>query len=303
MDPTDRIDVFISHSAKNRRLAEEIERILSSAGLTCWIAPTDVPAGADYAWSISEAISRSRTLVVVLTPDANKSGHVAREVNLAVNEGLRIVPMRLGITKPERSLKYLLGLTEWVDLSPKSMEDDLRRFAESLKPVTEAPKGPQSPPPPVRRPSRMRIGVVLACVALAVAAVVVGVYVTRPTGPDAITSPTDGALVGAQETASGTWHGTRGHTLLAVVLTESPQRYYPQDPPISTGWRGAWTTTVYFGEEEGRGGAFELLLVETEDAAPFDEYYRAARASGSWQGLEALPEGATVLDAVRVTRR
>ena len=110
-------------------------------------------------------------------------------------------------------------------------------------------------------------------------------------------------VVGAQETASGTSHGTRGRTLLAVVRTESPQRYYPQDPPISTGWRGGWKATVYFGEEGGPGGTFELLLVETGDAAPFDEYYRAARASGSWEGLEALPEGAAVLDTVRVTRR
>ena len=303
MDPTDRIDVFISHSARNRRLAEEIERILSSAGLTCWIAPKDVPAGANYARSISDAISRSRTLVAVLTPDANQSEHVAREVELAVNEGLRIVPMRLGTTKPAGSLEFLLSLVQWVDLSPKSMEDDLRQLAESLKPVTETPKVRRSPSPPVRRRSRKRIGVVLACVALAGAAVVAGVYMTRPAGPDAITSPADGVVVGAQETASGTSHGTRGRTLLAVVRTESPQRYYPQDPPISTGWRGGWKATVYFGEEGGPGGTFELLLVETGDAAPFDEYYRAARASGSWEGLEALPEGAAVLDTVRVTRR
>ncbi len=300
MDPTDRIGIFVSHSTKNRRLAEEIEEILSSAGLTCWIAPRDVPPGGDYAESIVDAISRSDTLVVVLTSDANLSKHVASEVELAVNRGLRIVPLRFAHTKPEGSLEFLLSRKEWVELSPKSMEDDLRRFAESLK---ETHDGRRPVLPPTRRRRRVRIGIVMGLAALSVAVVAAGVYLKTPAGPDAISFPADGAIVSAQETAQGSSLATRGRTLFAVVLTESPPRYYPQDPQISTGWRGAWRATVYFGEVGGPGGAFDLLLVETVDATPYNQYLEAARASGSWDGLAALPEGSRVLDTVRVARK
>ena len=44
--------VFISHSATDRDAAEAICAALEAAGLACWIAPRDIPAGTPWAAAI-----------------------------------------------------------------------------------------------------------------------------------------------------------------------------------------------------------------------------------------------------------
>jgi len=42
-------DVFISHSVKDKAVAEAIVARLEAESVTCWVAPRDVVPGADWA--------------------------------------------------------------------------------------------------------------------------------------------------------------------------------------------------------------------------------------------------------------
>ncbi|WP_164737162.1 toll/interleukin-1 receptor domain-containing protein [Georgenia sp. SYP-B2076] len=76
--------VFISHSSTDAEVALSTAQALEASGVPAWVAPRDVPAGADFMTSIMHAIGACDALAVILSPDAVASPHVLREVTVAV---------------------------------------------------------------------------------------------------------------------------------------------------------------------------------------------------------------------------
>ena len=58
-------DVFISYSSQDKVAADAICHILEQNEVRCWIAPRDIPAGAEYGDLIDEAIKHCRIVVVL----------------------------------------------------------------------------------------------------------------------------------------------------------------------------------------------------------------------------------------------
>lgn len=114
----ERRDLFISHNSKDRTLALEVRRACEAAGHSCWMAPDDVGGPGTWAEQILEAIEGCRVLIVLLSARANRSVHVAREVELAVARGTPILPIRIESVAPSGALKYLLTLIQRVDAFP-----------------------------------------------------------------------------------------------------------------------------------------------------------------------------------------
>jgi hypothetical protein len=101
--------VFISYAMKNQEVAERLVVALEKHGLRCWIATRDIPLGASWPAEISNAISGSRLLLVVLSGDASKSEHLAREVGLAVEAHVPIFPLKIDDTAPSATVSYFLA--------------------------------------------------------------------------------------------------------------------------------------------------------------------------------------------------
>ena len=80
-------DVFVSHSIKDKAIAEAIVARLEADSVTCWIAPRDVVPGADWGESIIDAIESSRIMVLIFSRNADASPQIKREVERAVNKG------------------------------------------------------------------------------------------------------------------------------------------------------------------------------------------------------------------------
>src|SRR5262245_15926554 len=76
-------DVFISHSKEDRLAALAICARFEAEKLRCWIAPRDIPSGADWAESIINALNASRVMVLVFSARSNDSPQVKREVHHA----------------------------------------------------------------------------------------------------------------------------------------------------------------------------------------------------------------------------
>ena len=88
-------DVFISHSSRDKTVADAVCATLESAGIRCWIAPRDVQPGRSFAGEITRAIQQSQVMVLIFSAHSNDSDQVLREVQLAVNAHLHIIQFRI----------------------------------------------------------------------------------------------------------------------------------------------------------------------------------------------------------------
>jgi len=107
--------VFISHASKNFKLADEICRLLEGRGISCWIAPRDIPPGASYGENIAVAIEHCSAVIFVMTDQANQSRAVANELELAFRHQRVIIPVRVNHIEPAQSLRFFVSNAQWVD--------------------------------------------------------------------------------------------------------------------------------------------------------------------------------------------
>src|SRR5204862_8328680 len=122
-------DVFISHSAKDKKVSETICAALEQSGIRCWIAPRDVRPGKSFPGEITRAIQQSKVMLLIFSRHSNISEQVLREVQLAVDSHLPIVRLRIEDVTLSDDLRYYLSTPHWLDaLSPP-----LSRHIASLK--------------------------------------------------------------------------------------------------------------------------------------------------------------------------
>lgn len=128
-------DVFISYAVEDKDVAVKVCDALERGGIRCWIAPRDVPFGANYEEAIIDAIASSRLLVLVLSSHSNASPHVKREIQNACTDdsGCHIVPLRIEDIEYNKALRYYLGSAQWLDASAPPLEQHLGRLVEHVR--------------------------------------------------------------------------------------------------------------------------------------------------------------------------
>ena len=107
--------VFLSYSSHDAAAAMEVCRALEAAGITCWIAPRDIPGGADYGDIIDKAIIGCGAFVLIFSAHSNASQWVRGEVNLAFTENKPIVPYRLDDAPLTGAMRLILNQMHWLD--------------------------------------------------------------------------------------------------------------------------------------------------------------------------------------------
>ena len=101
--------IFISYSTKNQKVANALCEYLERQGVSCWIAPRDIPSASNYAGEITRAIKSCERFLLVYSKDAGKSVHVKNEVNLAINNTKAILPYCLDDSPYDDDLEYYLS--------------------------------------------------------------------------------------------------------------------------------------------------------------------------------------------------
>jgi hypothetical protein len=76
-------DVFISHSSKDRAMAEKIAQHLTSKGLQVWYDHWEILVGHDIVDKVYDGIRNSRFLLVLLSEESVRSSWVQQEINAA----------------------------------------------------------------------------------------------------------------------------------------------------------------------------------------------------------------------------
>jgi hypothetical protein len=125
-------DVFISHSNKDKLIADGICANLEAAGIRCWIAPRDIGPGEDWPASITTAISESLVMVLVFSASSNASADVSREIILAANANLTIIPFKIEEVKPEPGKQYYLARTHWLEAMNPPTKDQIKKLVERV---------------------------------------------------------------------------------------------------------------------------------------------------------------------------
>ena len=108
-------DVFISHSAQDKKIAEAICTALEEAAIRCWVAPRDVRPGRSFPGEITRAIQQSKVMLLLFSRHSNASEQVLREVQLAVDCRVPIVRLRLQDIPLSDDLRYYLSTPHWLD--------------------------------------------------------------------------------------------------------------------------------------------------------------------------------------------
>jgi formylglycine-generating enzyme required for sulfatase activity len=109
-------DVFISFSSKDTDAADKIRHGLETRGIKCWIASRDVAPGADFGESIVNAVEAAAVMVLVFSTNCNNSDEVKKELVLAGEYQLAVLPVRIENVVPSGAFRYQLTIRQYLDL-------------------------------------------------------------------------------------------------------------------------------------------------------------------------------------------
>src|ERR1051325_6549390 len=130
-------DVFISHSAQDKTVAEAICTALENAAIRCWVAPRDVRPGRSFPGEITRAIQQSKVMVLIFSRHSNNSEQVLREVQLAVDSHLPIVRFRIEDVPLTDDLRYYLSTPHWLDALTRPVSKHIPRLELAVKELLE----------------------------------------------------------------------------------------------------------------------------------------------------------------------
>jgi hypothetical protein len=123
---------FICHSSTDGIEAMALAVALEARGKSCWIAPRNIGAGTNYPHEIVEGIKRCPDFVIVLSNAAVRSDHILRELEMAVNQRKRIIPIRLSGVELGNSVSYLLASVQWIEVREDELRNAPGRVADQI---------------------------------------------------------------------------------------------------------------------------------------------------------------------------
>ena len=125
-------DVFISHSSKDKIVADSIVAALEAAHIRCWIAPRDIKPGTDWGEEIVKAVSESKILLLIFSSNSNRSQRVLDELNVAISNELVIIPFRIENLDPSGAMLLHLSSRHWLDAFIPSWEKHIDSLVKSV---------------------------------------------------------------------------------------------------------------------------------------------------------------------------
>jgi hypothetical protein len=123
-------DVFISNSTAGKLTANAICSQLESNGIRCWILPRDLNIGIAPEQSVANALAGSRVMIVVFSDYANRSDHVERQLELAFNHGVIVIPFGTESNAPVYEPQSVRDSVHWLDAMTPEMAGRLRSLCD-----------------------------------------------------------------------------------------------------------------------------------------------------------------------------
>lgn len=134
LDNKDETDVFISYSSKQSERAFEIANLLKRNNITYWMAPDSIPASEDYLDVIPNALTNTKIVLLLLTPEAESSVWVAKEVATAMGANKVVIPCQLSPYEMSSKFRFLLdGCQIFAGYAKENYEKELIQVINERK--------------------------------------------------------------------------------------------------------------------------------------------------------------------------
>lgn len=192
--------VFISHSSQDRRIAVRVCEALERHGLPSWLAPRDIGPGENFQEAIVKAIRSARAMVLVFTGSANNSDEIKKEIALASQNHLAVIPLRVEDVLPSDAFVYELSTRQWIDAFD-DWDRAMARLAEQISAIAGGrAAAPAQVPEAAAHPRRGRAVLLVSAAVIAAAGLVV--YLGRDLAAPGMTKAIHGSAV---RNISGKW--------------------------------------------------------------------------------------------------
>ena len=127
--------VFISHAGADKTFVRKLAAGLEEVGFEAWDASREILPGDNWAAKIARALQESEAMVVLLSPDALRSGSVRREIDYALGEqrySNRLIPV-LPKELNEEEVPWILRHLGMVQLGECAKEEEgIHQIAQAL---------------------------------------------------------------------------------------------------------------------------------------------------------------------------
>jgi hypothetical protein len=125
---------FISHSRKDEPTAVLVYDGLVARGVNCWISCNDVRPGRNYQDEIAGALDDCSAVILIWSANANSSPEIQKEIGLAAQNNILVIPLKIDNSMPTRGFKYNLVTTQWTELFP-GFENTLDKISRDIKQI------------------------------------------------------------------------------------------------------------------------------------------------------------------------
>ena len=88
-------NIFISFAGQDLKVAFTLCKALESRGFKCWISSRDILPGENFQVAIVRAIRTAKMMLLVFTGNSNNSEEMTKELALASQHKLIVVPLRI----------------------------------------------------------------------------------------------------------------------------------------------------------------------------------------------------------------
>jgi hypothetical protein len=145
--------IFITHSSRDQKVSKTICHALENRGLPCWISSRDIKPGQNFQEQIVKAIRAAKIMVLVFTANSNNSNEIKKELALASQNKLIVIPVRIEDITPNEALAYEFATRQWIDMFD-DWETSITRLIEQIASVVDdPPSGDRDPELSIRWPA------------------------------------------------------------------------------------------------------------------------------------------------------
>jgi hypothetical protein len=134
-----RVEVFLSHSSRDRRFTKRIADFLRSRGIRAWYSEHHIRGAQRWHNAIGRALARATHLLVILSPDSVTSTWVYRELTYALQRRRfdeSIIPILYRSCDVER-LSWTLSGIQILDFRRRSFEQGCAALLRVFNPKPE----------------------------------------------------------------------------------------------------------------------------------------------------------------------
>ncbi len=123
-------DCFISHSSKDTKIAEYVDKVLKCYGITAFMASDSLRAGQNWQQEIMENLKNSKWVIFLASRAASLSPFVNQEIGGALNDSKNLIPIVWDM--PPSELPGWAKSVQAIDLNGKQTMDALPKEIASI---------------------------------------------------------------------------------------------------------------------------------------------------------------------------